>query len=112
MPSDQFQYIESLLELYRDLPETPSQASPSDIRLAHHLFQQQIPLANVEAALLLACSRRLFRDPSLPPLLPIRSLNYFLPVIREVCVNPLPEGYLQYLRFKLESYAGRNRDLD
>lgn len=112
MPTEPFQYVESLLKLYLDLPETPSQASPSDIRLAHQLFQQQIPLAGVEAALLLAISRRLFRDPSLPPLSPIRSLNYFLPVIREISATPLPEGYLQYLRFKLEAYGGRNRASD
>lgn len=112
MPMDQFQYVESLLQFYLGLPETPAQASPADIRLAHHLFQQQIPFAVVEAALLLASIRRLFRDPSLPPLSPIRSLNYFLPVVQEVSANPLPEGYLQYLRFKLESYACRNRASD
>lgn len=112
MPADPHQYIETLLRLYLDLPETPSQASPSDIRLAHQLFQQQIPLAGVEAALLLACSRRLFRDPSLPPLSPIRSLNYFLPVIREISLTPLPQDYIQYLRFKLEAYTGRNRGSD
>lgn len=85
--------------------ETPSQASPSDIRLAHSLCLRRITLETVEAAMLLASVRRSFRDPSLPSLSPIRSLNYFLPVIGEISANPLPEGYLHYLRFKLESYV-------
>jgi hypothetical protein len=63
----------------------------------------------VEGALLLGSVRRLSRDPSLPPLPPIRSLNYFLPVISKISANPLSEGYLHYLRYKLESYAARNR---
>ena len=72
------------------MPETPSQASPSDIRLACGLYQQRITIETVEAALLLASVRRLFRDPSLSLLRPVRSLNYFLPVINEVSANPLP----------------------
>jgi len=63
----------------------------------------------VGAALQLASVRRLFRNPSLPLLPQIRSLNYFIPVIGEISANQLPEGYLHYLRFKLESYIARNR---
>ncbi len=59
----------------------------------------------------LASVRRLFRDPSLPPLPLIRSLNYFLPVIKEVSANPLPQDYLYYLHYKLESYIARFRAL-
>ena len=108
MQTKQSRYVETLLDIYLGLPETPSQATPSDIRLTHSLYQQRIPLEIVEAAMLLDSVRRLFRDPSLPPLPPIRSLNCFLPVISEISANPLPEGYLHYLRFKLESYVARN----
>jgi hypothetical protein len=107
--SDQSHYIETILKFYLGLPETPSQASPSDVRLACDLYQRRIMLEAVEAALLIASVRRLSRDPSLPPLPPIRSLNYFLPVLSEVSANPLPQGYLHYLRYKLESYVARNR---
>jgi hypothetical protein len=92
MQTDQSRYLETLLKLYLGLPETPSQASPSDIRLAYSLYQRRITLETVEAALLLASVRRLFRDPSLPPLPPNRSLNYFLPVIIEISANPLQQG--------------------
>jgi hypothetical protein len=109
MQTDQSRYLDALLKLYLGLPETPSQASASDIRLACDLYQRRITLETVEAALLLASVRRLLRDPSLPRLPMIRSLNYFLPVIREISANPLPQDYLRYLRYKLESYVARNR---
>ena len=105
MQTDQSRYLEPLLKLDLSLPETPSQASPSDIRMVCDLYQRRITLETVEAALLLASMRRLFRNPSLQTLPPICSLNYFLPVISEISANPLPEGYLHNLRFKLESYV-------
>jgi hypothetical protein len=51
---------------------------------------------------LLATLRRLSRSSDLPPLLKIRSLAYFLPVIAELQQQPLPDGYLDYLRLKLQ----------
>jgi hypothetical protein len=44
---------------------------------------------------------RLFRDPALTQLQPIRSLHYFLPVIEEVSAGPLSLDYVKYLRLKL-----------
>jgi len=32
-----------------------------------------------------------------------------LPVISVISANPLPPGYLRYLRYKLESYVSRNQ---
>src|SRR5262245_58986017 len=105
--TDQAHYIETLLNLYLGLPETPSQASQSDLRLAYSLYQRNMALEIIEAAFLLASVRRLFRDPALPPLPAIRSLYYFLPVINEITANPLPQDYIHYLRYKLDSYAVR-----
>jgi hypothetical protein len=42
-----------------------------------------------------------------PPLPRIRSLAYFQPVIEELLDNPVPDGYLQYLRFKLRSVVDK-----
>jgi hypothetical protein len=33
------------------------------------------------------------------------SLAYFLPVIEELKLQPLPDGYLDYLRLKLRSLS-------
>jgi len=94
-------YIETILKLYLSLPETPSRMSRYDRKLATHLSERKVPLETIETAFLLASARRLFRDPALAPLQPIRSLHYFLPIIEEVCAAPLSPDYLKYLRLKL-----------
>jgi hypothetical protein len=94
-------YIETVLKLYLSLPETPSRTSRYDRGLATQLCERKVPMETVEAAFLLASARRLFRDPALAPLQPIRSLHYFLPLIEEVSAGPLSQDYVKYLRLKL-----------
>jgi hypothetical protein len=94
-------YVAAVLNLYVDLPYTPLRASAQDQWMARRLHEQSVPLSLVQSALLLASLRRLMRPAELPPLSPIRSLAYFQPVITELQQNPLPDGYLDYLRLKL-----------
>jgi len=96
-------YVAAVLMLYVDLPDTPMRPSPQDQWLARRLHEQGIPLSLVESALLLATLRRLIRPTDLPPLPSIRSLAYFQPVITELQQQPLPDGYLDYLRLKLHN---------
>lgn len=103
MTTDCQHYVETLLTLYRKLPDTPNRHSRYDRHLAVQLHQRQVPLALIEAAFLLATARRQLRDPSYPPLSPIRSLHYFLPLIDELLDQPLTPNYLAYLRHKLAS---------
>lgn len=93
-------YRMAVLTLYIDLPDTPRRASAYDQAVARSLFQQAVPLEVVEAAFLLASLRRLIRPPKAPPLPPIRSLAYFSAVIAELHQQPMPAGYLDYLRQK------------
>src|SRR5215471_17015307 len=65
----------------------------------------RFPLRVVESAFLLASLRRLARPSDGPPLSPIRSLAYFLPVIDELLAHPSPDNYLEYLRLKLRRLA-------
>ena len=74
-----------------------------DQRQARSWFDRGVPLSVVETAVLLASLRRITRPPGVPPLPRIRSLAYFQPVIEELLETPVPNGYLQYLRFKLRS---------
>lgn len=104
MTTDSQHYVETVLTLYRKLPDTPNRHSRYDRRLAAQLHQQNVPLALIEAAFLLATARRQLRDPSYPPLSPIRSLHYFLPLIDELLHQPLAPNYLEYLRHKLASH--------
>ena len=98
-------YVAAVLTLYLDLPDTPLRPSPLDQSLARKLHQQSVPLPLVESALLLATLRRLSRPSDLPSLPKIRSLAYFLPVIEELQLQPLPDSYLDYLRLKLRKLS-------
>jgi len=100
-------YTATVLNLYVDLPDTPLRASIQDHRLAQRLFETGVPLSVVEAALLLASLRRLSRPSDVPPLPRVRSLAYFQPVIEELQTNPIPAGYLGYLRLKLRGVVDK-----
>lgn len=103
-------YIGAVLVRYVDLPDTPMRYSPTDLALARKLHQEGVPLPLVESAFLLASLRRLTRPAAFPPLPRIRSLAYFMPVIAELQQQPLPSGYLDYLRLKLATVAARPDD--
>ncbi len=91
-------YVSALLSLYVSLPPPKMRrASADDRRLAAQLYDQGLPLTTVQTAILLAVGRRDARFPGLPPLPPIHSLAYFLPVIEELRLNPPDPGYLGYL---------------
>jgi hypothetical protein len=99
-------FVTDVLNLYRQLPETPSRTTTNDRRSTIELYKRGINLSTIEAAFLLGSARRLFRSPELPPLSPIRSLAYFVPVIQELLDNPVPDNYVGYLRMKLHSLHG------
>jgi hypothetical protein len=105
--SDPALYVSTVILLYVDLPDTPLSASLQDHAQARRLQDRGISLALVESAFLLASLRRLARPSDAPPLPPIRSLAYFLPVIEELLAQPMPENYLEYLRLKLRNLADR-----
>src|SRR5437773_1067533 len=109
-PAAQPAYVAALLILYVDLPDTPLRPSPQDQSMARRLYEQSVPLPLVESALLLASLRRLVRPRDLPPMPKIRSLAYFQPVIIELQQEPLPEGYIDYLRLKFQKAVQRPGD--
>jgi hypothetical protein len=99
-------FVTDVLNLYRQLPETPSKINPNDRKIATELHQHRIPMYTIESAFLLGSVRRLSRSPDMLPLSPIRSLAYFLPVIQELLDNPISDNYADYLRLKLHSLSG------
>jgi len=104
------EYVLRVLSLYLGLAETPARSSRLDRRLAEELYEKQIEIEEVEAAMILTSARRLLRSPDAPRLGPIRSLHYFLPAIDEVRSVPVSAEYIQYLRGKLAAFeAGRFR---
>jgi hypothetical protein len=101
-------YVSAAVLLYVELPETPLSASIRDQWQVRRLHERGVPLRLVESALLLASLRRMVRSADLPPLIPIRSLSYFLPVIDELLTHPMPDNYLEYLQIKLRRISGAN----
>jgi hypothetical protein len=102
-------YIAAVLKMYLELPETPARAGPYDRKTAIDLYRRRITLLTVEGAMLLASLRRLGRPADYPPLSPIRSLAYFKPTAEELLVQPIPDGYLEYLRRKVRVLGGEKR---
>jgi hypothetical protein len=103
------EYVHTVLDLYLQLPETPSRYSRVDRHLALDWYQQKIPLAVVETAFLLASARRLVRNQTARPLGPIRSLHYFLPILGEVRRTQLPSSYVRYLRRKISAAQAQKK---
>ena len=102
--SEREEYVSRVLKLYLELAETPARSSRLDRRLAEELYEKQIKLEEVEAAMILASARRLLRSADAPRLGLIRSLRYFLPVIDEVRSVPVSADYIAYLRGKLAAF--------
>jgi hypothetical protein len=75
-------YVTTVLAAYVALPDTACRPRRADRTLARQLFTEGVPLPVVLDALLLAHIRRHI-NPASPPQ-PVRSLHYFLPVIREL----------------------------
>ena len=97
----QEQYVRRLLERYRRTPTIQGHLRRADRQLAAQLYHRGVPLPLVEAAFSLAAVRRIFRDPKMPTLQPIRSLHYFMPVLEELLRDPPDPGYIQCLDWKL-----------
>jgi hypothetical protein len=100
-------FVTDVLNLYRQLPETPSRTNPNDRNIAIEMYKRGITMPIIESAFLLGSVRRLSRSPDMPPLSPIRSLSYFFPVIQELLNNQIPDNYVGYLRMKLHSLDGK-----
>ena len=100
-------YIQAVRSVYLQLPNTHRRFNRSDRSVASRLYQRGLSLELVRSALLLATARRLVHSPAKPPLPPVRSLHYFLPVLEEIRLRPLPNGYLQYLEAKVRAASRR-----
>lgn len=96
---DRSSYVLRLLDRFRHTPGTSGKVRYEDRRLAQRLFDDHVPIETVEAAMMLATVRRHNRPATAPPLTPIRSLHYFLPVINEIKAEPLIDDlYIEYIR--------------
>ncbi|HKM90990.1 MAG TPA: hypothetical protein VJX29_10265 [Candidatus Acidoferrales bacterium] len=103
-PLGRQEYIQKVLNAYRQTPGTAGTIRPPDRRMAAQLYARGVPLPTVENALVLAASRRLLRPAEAPPLATVRSLAYFLPVINEVLELAVSPDYFRYLRRQIAGF--------
>ncbi len=104
-------YVRSILTLYTELPHTPARSRPDDRFVVRRLEKQKHPLLRVQAALLLGTARRIFRSDDSDPLMPIRSVRFFLPIIDELRFAHVDQGYVSYLARKLADFLGKDLPL-
>ena len=104
-PISPHDYVERVLRAYRQTPTTRGTVRQADRLVAVELQARGVSLEVVQNALILAAARRLMRTPGAPPLMPIRSLAYFLPVIEEVIEMRISPNYFLYLESKLRQLA-------
>ena len=104
-------YVRSVLALYTELPHTPKRPRPDDRFVVSRLERQKHPLLRVQAALLLGTARRVFRRDDSDPLMPIRSVRFFIPVIDELRFAHVDQGYVNYLARKLADFLGKDLPL-
>ncbi len=100
-PSELKPYMDQVLESYCHTPGTLGRVRREDRRLALELHRRRVSLRVIQDAFLLAAARRSLRPSDAAPLTAVRSLHYFLPVIDELMATPLPDGYADYLKWKL-----------
>jgi hypothetical protein len=102
-------YIQKVLDTYRQTPGTTGMIRRPDRLLAAQLHGRGVPLCAIENAFVLATSRRLIRPRNAVPLNTIRSLAYFSPVIEEVLDLRINPEYFHYLRHKIKRFLSTGR---
>ncbi|MDL1951017.1 hypothetical protein FBQ97_14555 [Acidobacteria bacterium ACD] len=95
-------YVAAVRAALRDLPEPRPGFRPTDRRLALDLHRRGASIDILRAAIRLATLRRLSRDPSSPPLAPVRSLYYFLPVVEDLLRLTPDPAWLAYVDASLD----------
>jgi hypothetical protein len=86
--SDRERYVWAVLDLYRTVPGVLGRVRRADRELAGRIHDHGVPLYAIRTAFVLAAGRRVRHNAFATPLPPIRSLHYFLPVLREVLDRP------------------------
>lgn len=91
-------FVARVIELYREGACERVRPRRSDRDLARAWYGDGVALDLIETAIRLAHARRAARPQDPPPLQPIRSLHYFVPILEELRVRPPAADYLDYLR--------------
>ncbi len=93
--------IRTLLETRRCVRLT---FAPADEKLAHSLFSDHVPIANIEHAFLLGCTRKYVSWLNGQASGPIASFGYFRAIVDEVAQMDTSPEYWRYISESLDKY--------
>ncbi len=98
-------YVTSIRECFLSLGHITAGFGAADRCIAKNLYERHIPVGFVRDAMLLGACRKYESWLSGKPSQPVQTLRYFEQIIVEVRNQPLPPGYSNYLRRKIQQYA-------
>jgi hypothetical protein len=102
--ADELRYIETVRRTFLSLGCTRGLFRTTDDATARRLHARGIPLSAVHDALVLGALRKYRSWLEGGAGEAIATLRYFEPIVEEVVNKPLPPGYDQYLRDKLQKF--------
>ena len=102
-------YVKDVLSKFCLASSTWPRIRSKDLLYAQELYTRDVPVAAVEAALVLTDIRRKLLSPESAQLPPIRSFTYYRPIIEEILATPPDLGSLYYLNSKLEQLEEHRR---
>lgn len=105
-PPELLQYIECIREVFVTVGCTSGKFGAAEVATAKGLYQRRIPVAVINDAILMAACRKYDAWLSGRASEPIQTLRYIEPVIAEIQSEPFPPGYSNYLRRKVQQFAG------
>jgi hypothetical protein len=95
-------YVAAIRRSFVSIGCTAGKFGARDAQLAAELERRQVPQQLVQDALLMGACRKYTSWLNGGPGQPIGSLRYFEGLVAEIQERPLPKGYREYLRMKLE----------
>jgi hypothetical protein len=95
--------LRELLEIYLRVPETPDRASAADVALGREALRRAGNPQTLAHAIRLATLRRHLRNPTWPPLAPVRSLAYYLRTLEGLDDDALHPAFVADVNDRFEA---------
>lgn len=103
---DADRYVSEIIRLYRATPTVLGRVRAADHMLARRLYDERVPIYAVRNALILGAARRVLHNGFSTPMPPVRSLHYFVPLVREVMDRPPGYREMEQLVDQLRQHGG------
>ena len=99
-------YLEQVIRLYIEAPDTPDRPTKNDWEIAGDLFRRSIRLEHLAHAIRIATLRRSLDG---QPRESVHSLAYYRAVLNGLDHDALDPGYIDYVRYRYLKSASCDR---